>query len=347
MEIYVGRLVRCGALSSRGSSRNVNPEAYSKYGLIMARNEFRQNPPRNIQPHQQGPVEGDFASAISLFHACELLVFQGTRAFRNFMGGIVGPDSKNRKLRFDLGRNPNWLDIRERLDAKFSGDADNSVLNCSVPCVSLTQGGEVRVSQVGSDDTQQQTQGTIPPGHPKGEKLKELVLDHFRKTRAAGAETRVMIFSQYRDSVTEIAAVLRSYRPLVKVMQFVGQAGTKGQFDYSILIHQYAGIFCYFFSSRQEGPYPEGADGGGPQVPRGRLQHSRGHLRWRGGAGHWRGRSHCLLRCLQVPHQTGAEDGADGKEAGREDCGASVGGKGGADVQRLHVLQELHKQGHT
>ena len=38
-----------------------------------------------------------------------------------------------------------------------------------------------------------------------------------------------MIFSQYRDSVQEITACLHEHRPLVKVMEFVGQAGTKGK----------------------------------------------------------------------------------------------------------------------
>ena len=33
---------------------------------------------------------------------------------------------------------------------------------------------------------------------------------------------RVMIFSEYRDSVKEIATCLSAYQPLIKVMQFVG-----------------------------------------------------------------------------------------------------------------------------
>ena len=37
-----------------------------------------------------------------------------------------------------------------------------------------------------------------------------------------------MIFSQYRDSVEEITACLHAFKPLIKVMEFVGQAGTKG-----------------------------------------------------------------------------------------------------------------------
>ena len=45
-------------------------------------------------------------------------------------------------------------------------------------------------------------------------------------------ETRVMIFSQYRDSVSEITNILRQHHPLIKVMSFIGQSSagkaTKG-----------------------------------------------------------------------------------------------------------------------
>ena len=39
-----------------------------------------------------------------------------------------------------------------------------------------------------------------------------------------GPSTRIMIFSQYRDSVNEISEMLHRHRPLVKVMSFVGQS---------------------------------------------------------------------------------------------------------------------------
>lgn len=66
-------------------------------------------------------------------------------------------------------------------------------------------------------------------GHPKLDKLKEVVLEHFHKMKRDNVETRVMIFSQYRDSVQEITACLHKYRPMIKVMEFVGQAGAKGK----------------------------------------------------------------------------------------------------------------------
>ena len=68
--------------------------------------------------------------------------------------------------------------------------------------------------------------------HPKLMKLKEIVLEHFTKfqdmdvANKKGVATRVMIFSQYRDSVNEIAALLAQHKPLVRVMSFIGQQST-------------------------------------------------------------------------------------------------------------------------
>ena len=36
--------------------------------------------------------------------------------------------------------------------------------------------------------------------------------------------TRIMIFSQYRDSVEEITSMLRQHEPKVKAMSFIGQS---------------------------------------------------------------------------------------------------------------------------
>ena len=67
------------------------------------------------------------------------------------------------------------------------------------------------------------------------------MLGHFRSLQeqsadgAAGTgglsnavQTRVMIFSQYRESVQEIADMLSCHAPLVKVMSFVGH-GSSGK----------------------------------------------------------------------------------------------------------------------
>ena len=76
--------------------------------------------------------------------------------------------------------------------------------------------------------------------HPKLNKLEEVVLEHFRKfneqapidltgpsPKKPAVNTRVMIFSQYRESVQEISELLTRHSPLVRVMTFVGHGSGK------------------------------------------------------------------------------------------------------------------------
>lgn len=75
--------------------------------------------------------------------------------------------------------------------------------------------------------------------HPKLNKLEEVVLEHFRKfekqapanltgsSKKPAVNTRVMIFSQYRESVQEISELLTRHSPLVRIMTFVGHGSGK------------------------------------------------------------------------------------------------------------------------
>ena len=55
------------------------------------------------------------------------------------------------------------------------------------------------------------------------------MLDHFVQFQDDNADdpnstTRVIIFSEYRDSVNEITEVLSQHRPIVRVMSFIGHS---------------------------------------------------------------------------------------------------------------------------
>jgi Fanconi anemia group M protein len=221
LEHFVRRLTKIGALSRRSNS--TNPQHYSKFGLITARDEFRRNPPARLDRSTLGMAEGDFASAISLYHAYELLIQHGMRSFYNFMDKTL-EDAKgpSRRLRSELQRLPVWNEVMSEMREKFVGDADHSRLNASGPRVLTQIPSQLNSSRQGEE---------IVLGHPKLEKLKELVVDHFRtkQREEPDSATRVMIFSQYRDSVQEITACLDAFKPLIKVMEFVGQAGKKGK----------------------------------------------------------------------------------------------------------------------
>ena len=70
---------------------------------------------------------------------------------------------------------------------------------------------------------------SLAVGHPKLAKLEEIILEHFVHFQEENpddpeARTRVIIFSEYRDSVNEITEVLNQHRPIIRVMSFIGHS---------------------------------------------------------------------------------------------------------------------------
>jgi len=65
--------------------------------------------------------------------------------------------------------------------------------------------------------------------NPKLNKLVEILLEHFERKKACGHSSRAIVFSQFRDSVSEIVNVLKPSEPLLLPRHFVGQGkGTSG-----------------------------------------------------------------------------------------------------------------------
>lgn len=62
--------------------------------------------------------------------------------------------------------------------------------------------------------------------HPKMERLKALILQHFGDGHAAD-DTRAIVFVTFREAVDEIVAELNREHPLIRASRFVGQANTK------------------------------------------------------------------------------------------------------------------------
>ena len=69
--------------------------------------------------------------------------------------------------------------------------------------------------------------------HPKVEKLKQLLIQHFGsklgdETEDGGVDdTRVMVFSSYRTVVDEIVEELSREQPLIRASRFIGQGVDK------------------------------------------------------------------------------------------------------------------------
>uniref|UniRef100_A0A668A683 ATP-dependent RNA helicase FANCM n=1 Tax=Myripristis murdjan TaxID=586833 RepID=A0A668A683_9TELE len=193
LERFMSRLVQNRLLA------NKDLRTLTKYQLILAREQFRKNPSPHIKGPQQGMLEGDFALCISLYHGYELLLQMGLRSLFFYIQGIMDGAREMSRARNELQRTPIFMDLYKEMEAMF-----------------------VKPS-AGPDEP-------FIYSHPKLHKLEEVVLQHFRQwaesSQTQEVSTRVMIFSSFRESVQEIAAMLNRHTPLIKVMTFMGQAST-------------------------------------------------------------------------------------------------------------------------
>jgi Fanconi anemia group M protein len=64
--------------------------------------------------------------------------------------------------------------------------------------------------------------------NPKLMKLDEILTEHFERARACGNSSRAIVFTQWRDSVSEIVSVLAGNQPLLRARHFVGQGKSTG-----------------------------------------------------------------------------------------------------------------------
>ncbi|XP_025026229.1 Fanconi anemia group M protein isoform X2 [Python bivittatus] len=215
LEIFTSRLTRLRILSQREIS------ALTKYQIILARDQFRKNPASHFAGIQQGVIEGDFALCISLYHGYELLLQMGMRSLHIFLRGIMDGSKGMTRAKNELGRTEEFMVLYNQLENMFSD-----------PTVTSSNGN---ISELGAENIK-----TFIYSHPKLKKLEDVVVEHFRSWRehedqttseVKPADTRVMIFSSFRDSVQEIAEMLSYHYPVVRVMTFVGHStgkSTKG-----------------------------------------------------------------------------------------------------------------------
>ncbi|KAK3757789.1 hypothetical protein RRG08_027148 [Elysia crispata] len=195
MTFVTQRLTRSRALYNRQAT------SLSKFLLLKARDEFRQNPPQNIQPAQRGMVEADFCMAISLYHGYDLLQLHGLRSLYNFLMGLLSGEKGYGRTRAELLRNADFNSVMDKLHHKFAPNANSAGPK--------------------PDD-----EGKVVVGHPKMQVLEKIVVEHFQSYNDKNTATKVVIFSQFRDSVQEIASILNQHQPLVKVMPFIGQSSS-------------------------------------------------------------------------------------------------------------------------
>ncbi|XP_072171762.1 Fanconi anemia group M protein homolog isoform X2 [Diadema setosum] len=244
LSVFVQRLVRFNVLFCR------DPASLTKFQILKARDAFRQDPPPEITGTRRGPIEGDFAICMSLYHGLELLLQHGQRSLYSFLLSIANGSKGISRTRSELLRNVDFTTLMESLREKFSSTLHNSSHNTSHNASNLfsstsTSDGHshshIEESSLGLSrkDKKSDREEDYATSHPKMTKLQEVVLDHFKKfcaepcaSKTAGTNTRVMIFAQYRDCVQEITDMLNHHWPMIRCMSFIGQASagknTKG-----------------------------------------------------------------------------------------------------------------------
>ena len=245
----IGRLAKYGVVYS------ANPERLSKFALLQARDGFRQCPPSNVHVSdilclkvalcryhhhlslfllQAGSVESDFAAAISLYHAFDLLLQHGMRSFHQYLTHTFTVPYSRTKAEID--RHPELSCVIRDLHGKLSGLGDHT--DAGTLRVQTTPTNTGRSPRSSHYTSPRSTTTQFFYSHPKLRKLEEVVLEHFHRldeqssnsacSSSTAVQTRAMIFSQYRESVQEIADMLSCHAPLVRVMSFVGH-GTTGK----------------------------------------------------------------------------------------------------------------------
>ncbi|XP_064278826.1 Fanconi anemia group M protein isoform X7 [Passer domesticus] len=215
LEAFAGRLIKVGVLSRR------DIPSLTKYQIILARDQYRKNPSAQNAGIHQGIIEGDFALCISLYHGYELLLQMGIRSLFIYLWGIMDGSKGLSRTKSELGRNGDFMELYQQLQDMFS---DSAVAP--------------EAGSVGKSTTASEKKKEFIYSHPKLKKLEEIVIEHFRSWKQGGSagedksegspgDTRVMIFSSFRDSVQEIAEMLARLSPAVRAMTFVGHSSGK------------------------------------------------------------------------------------------------------------------------
>lgn len=188
-------------LMEKLSSQNIyygrNPMALTAYGLMQAQKEWFATRGQHANQGVQFMMRAIFSVLTGLAHSIKLLNFHGIKPFYDnlvdFRSEQEEKGDKGSKYRRQLVQHPSFQDMMSKIS------------------VWLRRDGFV--------------------GHPKLTALADRVLNHFMdKGEGEESGTRVIVFSEYRDSAEDIVRMFNKHRPLVKASVFVGQAdGKRGE----------------------------------------------------------------------------------------------------------------------
>ncbi|KAI1312393.1 hypothetical protein F5Y03DRAFT_235890 [Xylaria venustula] len=184
-------------LSSQNAYYGRDPMGLTTFGLVKARKEWVAGPGRHANQGVKFMMTAIFAILSSLAHTIKLLGFHGIKPFYDnlvqFRDEVEGKGQKGSKYKRQIVEDASFQDMMTKMERWVRND--NFV------------------------------------GHPKLMHLSNTVLNHFMdagdgREGAVSSNTRIIVFSEYRDSAEEIVRVLNN-KPLVRAAVFVGQADSK------------------------------------------------------------------------------------------------------------------------
>ncbi|KAK5624463.1 hypothetical protein RRF57_000179 [Xylaria bambusicola] len=185
-------------LCSQNAYYSRDPMALTTFGLVKARKDWLAGPGRHANQGVKFMMLGIFAILSSLAHAIKVLGFHGIKPFYDnlaqFRDEVEGKGQKGPKYKRQIVENASFQEMMTKIDRWLRND--NFI------------------------------------GHPKLTELSNTVLNHFMdagegREGSASSNTRIIVFSEYRDSAEEIVRVLNNHQPLIRAAVFVGQADSK------------------------------------------------------------------------------------------------------------------------
>ncbi|XP_034249786.1 uncharacterized protein LOC117650447 [Thrips palmi] len=173
-----------------------NVGSMARFSVLKEWENFRQEGARGMDPARSNKINTDFSLVHTFVHGLELLQTYGLRLLLNHIKGALNKG--------DLAANR--LSVNDDLKALI--DEIESVLN-----------------PVEIDDEEGGTsKKRLVYGHPKLDRLQEIIVSHFENFERKGEATRTIVFCEYREGVMEICEMLKNFQPLVKPVAFMGQS---------------------------------------------------------------------------------------------------------------------------
>ncbi|KAF9765244.1 hypothetical protein IL306_002528 [Fusarium sp. DS 682] len=172
-----------------------SPMAITAYGLMQSQREWFASRGRHANQGVQHMMRAVFSVLTSIAHSIKLLNFHGIKPFYDNLVDLrseqEGKGEKGSKYKRQLIQDSNFQEMMDKISKWL------------------------------------RTEGFV--GHPKLAALADTVLNHFMD-QDDGSATRVIVFSEYRDSAEDIVRMLNKHQPLIKASVFVGQAdGKRGE----------------------------------------------------------------------------------------------------------------------